>query len=198
MVSRAATPAAHPGALLLAAISHPPGSVTTTTGTPNFIVPNGTFFAELIVFVAVFGVVARFILPPIKAAMDERDRLIASALEMSGDARAEAARLEQESLVVLAAARAEARQLLEDAGSKVGALLEEARAKGQEEHDRILAAATPMIAAERRRLADELSGRLEDLSVAAASRVLGSEIDLNQHGAAILEAIASVRAGHGA
>ena len=33
--------------------------------TSNFLIPNGTFIVELVAFIIVLGVVARYILPPV-------------------------------------------------------------------------------------------------------------------------------------
>ena len=41
-------------------------------GSQNFLLPNGTFFFELILFVVVFILLAKFVVPPIRKAMEER------------------------------------------------------------------------------------------------------------------------------
>ena len=42
----------------------------------NFLVPNGTFFVELIAFVAMFYILAKFVIPPINRAMTARQDAI--------------------------------------------------------------------------------------------------------------------------
>ena len=51
-------------------------STTTTTTASNFLVPNGTFIAELVLFIIVLGFIAAFVLPPIMKVMRERDETI--------------------------------------------------------------------------------------------------------------------------
>ena len=78
-----------------------------------FIVPNWTFFVELILFVIVLGVVAKWILPPIQAALDERQQAVRGSMRAADEHRDEAHQLDQERGVVLEGARGEARRLLE-------------------------------------------------------------------------------------
>jgi F-type H+-transporting ATPase subunit b len=166
--------------------------VTTTTATPNFLIPNGTFVVELILFLIVFGIVATVILPPITGAMKERADKVRSALNASDEGQAEADRLVAERQQVLDGARAEARSLLEAAGASSEALFEEGRTKGQAEHDRVLAEARPQLDAERRGVEEELMGKMGELVGAAAAQVVRTPLDADQHRRIIDEAVARV------
>lgn len=167
-------------------------STTTSTTTPIFLVPNGTFVVELVLFVVVLGIVAKFILPPLRGAMDERAQKVRSALQASEQGQVEAARLVTERRAVLDAARAEARSLLEQAAARAEALVDEAREQGQVEHDRIVAEARPRIDAERRRVEDELLATMGALVVAAAAQVVGAPLDADKHRTVVDEAVARV------
>lgn len=152
-----------------------------TTTASIFLVPNGTFFAELVLFVVVLGVVAKFILPPLQKAMDERAFTVRSAMEASDEGRAEADRLASERRAVLEAARAEARALVEAAATEAASLYEAARAEGMAQRDAILAEARPRIAAERRSVEQALVERMGDLAIAAAAGVVGAPIEADRH-----------------
>lgn len=165
-------------------------SVTSTTSTPIFIIPNGTFIVELILFIIVLGVVARFILPPLKHAMDERAATIRAALDASDEGRAEAERLVEERIQVLEGARAEARSLLEAGGTHADEFFQAGRVRGQEEHDQILAEAQPRIDEERRGVERELTAKMGELVVAAAGRVVGEPVDATKHRQVIDDAVA--------
>jgi F-type H+-transporting ATPase subunit b len=158
---------------------------TSTTGTPNFLVPNGTFIYELVIFVIVLGIVARVILPPLNAALREREERIRSGIEAGEEGRAEADRLEGARRAALDDARLEARGILEAAQRDAEAKREAARARGQAEYDRLLAAATGTIDEERQRTIDEVSSALESLVVEAAERIIGSPVDPARHHEAI-------------
>lgn len=156
-------------------------TVTTTTSAPIFLLPNGTFIVELVLFIIVLGVVARFILAPIKAAMDGRAATIRGAQQASDQDKSEAERLVAERHEVLDAARAEARALLEEAANRAEELFQEGRSAGQGEHDDLLAASQPRIDAEGRTLEHELMGKMRELVVAAAGGVVGEPVDIVKH-----------------
>ncbi|MDA8292295.1 MAG: F0F1 ATP synthase subunit B [Actinomycetota bacterium] len=163
-----------------------------------FLVPNGTFFAELLLFVVVLGVVAKFILPPLRGAMDERARTVRAAMDASDEGHAEAERLAGERRQVLEAARAEARAVVERAGSEAAALHESARAEGLAQHAALLAEARPRIEAERRSVEEALLARMGELAVAAAAGVVGSPVDGDRHQGIIEAVVSRARsAGHG-
>lgn len=170
-----------------------------SSGSSNFILPNGTFFVELIIFIVVLGIVAKFILPPIQKVMRERDETVRKEQDSADAARREAARLDAERLRALAEARTRARQILQDASREVDELLQQARARGQEEHDRRVRQAAGGIDEERARVRAELLERAETLVVQAAERIVGGGVDPGRHRALIAEelALADARARNG-
>ncbi|MGA8297500.1 MAG: F0F1 ATP synthase subunit B [Acidimicrobiales bacterium] len=158
-----------------------------SSGTTNFIIPNATFFVELVIFIVVLGIVAKFVLPPIQKVMSERDDSVRREQESAEASRKEAARLDTERLQTLADARARARAILQEASRKVEDLLQEARRRGQEEHDRRVRDAAGAIDAERERVRAELLERAETLVVEAAERIVGGGLDASRHRQLIVE-----------
>lgn len=161
-----------------------------------FLLPNGTFLFELVIFILVLGVVAKFILPPIQGALDARATMIRESQRALDEGQAEADQLGEESARVLERARAEARLLLEEASRSVEEAREEARARAAVEHDAVVSAAQQTLAQERERVRAEAIARLEAIVITAASQVIGAEIDPTPHheiiAAAIREANAKV------
>ena len=45
-------------------------------GTSNFLVPNGTFFVVLIIFLIVLGVIGKWVVPPVSKVLRERDAMV--------------------------------------------------------------------------------------------------------------------------
>jgi F-type H+-transporting ATPase subunit b len=163
-----------------------------SANTPNFLIPNGTIVIELILFIIVFGIVGKFILPPLQKVMDERESTIRGALQASDEGRSEADRLDAESHEVLASARAAARALLEDATRQAEEARAAERARGQIEHDRMLLEAEAGIAAEAAATRRDLASRLQTVVVAAAERVVGVEVDPSRHAELLERAVASL------
>ena len=159
-------------------------------GTGNFLIPNGTFIVELVVFLVVLGVIAKWILPPLQQVADDRRARIRGALQAAEDARAETQSVMTERDRVLNDARSQARAVLDDANQGAEEARERARQRGQEEYDRLLAASSEETEEESRRVREELVRRLDTLVVAAAERVLGSRVDVNRHRELVDQAVA--------
>jgi F-type H+-transporting ATPase subunit b len=177
-------------AVVHGALAATPSTTTSTTTAPIFLLPNGTFIVELILFVIVLGIVARFILPPIQKAIDDRERTVRSELQAGEEGRQEAVRLATEREEAIGRARAEARTILEEAGRTVEELRRDARQRAQVEHDARLTEAEGAIDAERERAREAVLARAGDLVVAAAERVVGTAVDPAKHRSLIEQALA--------
>jgi F-type H+-transporting ATPase subunit b len=158
------------GLVLLAAVQeeHGPSS--------PFEVEFGLFFWTWLVFIALFFLLKRFAWPAIVKATEDREKKIANQL-------AEAERMNQEATTALE----EHKSLLAGAKEEAGALINEAKvvgqkereqilAKAREEHDQMLERAKREIIAERDRALVELRREAVDLSLAAASRLVGDKL----------------------
>jgi F-type H+-transporting ATPase subunit b len=164
----------------------------------NFLLPNMTFFVELLAFLVILGLIAKYILPPIKRAMDQRQAEIASALEQGEEAKRRLLVADAEYQAKLAEARQQARTVIERANRLAEQVREEARSKSQQEYDRVIARAEADIQRATERAREELRLQVADLVIAAAERVIGEELDIERHRGLIEEAIAGVGSGAGA
>ncbi len=174
-------------------------AAASSSGGGNFLIPNGTIIIELIIFVLTLGLIAKFVLPPLQKVMDERETTIRSALQASDEGKAEADRLDQARLDALAAARAEARAALEQGAREAEELRAAARARGQEEFERLVSAADAELDAKANEVRRELAARLEAVVIAGAERVVGVQVNAARHRAVIDEAVAGLaNAGAGA
>jgi F-type H+-transporting ATPase subunit b len=159
----------------------------------DFLIPNGTFIAELIMFIIVLGIVAKFILPALTGAMDKRDETITSASRASDEGQDEADRLTKQAASVLEDARSQARATLEEAARTIDGALQDARQRGRIEHDRLLAQAQPGIEDERVRARNEVLTRFGALALDAAGRLIGTPIDATRHRGLLEEAMARAK-----
>ncbi len=94
--------------------------------TASFMTLNATLLVELVVFIVVLAVLARFVIRPLQAAMDRRQAEIDRAAANAQRIEELLASAEAEYDATLAAARREANQLIE-AGRRVGSYLEQQR-----------------------------------------------------------------------
>lgn len=109
--------------------------------TANFLVPNATVLVDIAVFAAVLGIVARFVLPTLRAAMDRRQDEIRSSIEKVRRAEQVLAAAEAEHLAMLTDTRGQAAAILESARRVSDHLQREAHQRAKKEHDRIVARA---------------------------------------------------------
>jgi F-type H+-transporting ATPase subunit b len=156
-----------------------------------------TFFVELLAFIVILGLIAKYILPPIQRAMQQRQAEIASALEQGEEAKQRLLVADAEYQAKLEEARQQARTVIERANRLAEQVRAEARSKSQQESDRVMARAEADIQRATERAREELRLQVADLVIAAAERVIGEELDIERHRGLIEEAIAGVGSGAG-
>src|ERR1700731_2599758 len=112
------------GAVVLAAASQAEGG-------GNFLLPNGTFFVVLIIFLIVLGVIGTFVVPPISKVLKERENMVTKTAADN-----------KKSAEQFAAAQEDYEKAMSEARVTASAARDEARAEG-------------------RKLLDEMRGRVE-------------------------------------
>jgi F-type H+-transporting ATPase subunit b len=159
-----------------------------------FLLPNGTFFVELLVVAIILFLVTKYILPPLNKAMTDRQEKIRGSLEAADQARADAAAAEDERQKVLAAARDQSREIVAAAQATADQVKAEAAGRGQAEYDRIVANAQSEVDAIRQRAIDEASARIGEIVFDLVAKVVGREVDQTAHQDLVREAIAALNA----
>jgi F-type H+-transporting ATPase subunit b len=84
-------------------------------GTSNFLVPNGTFFVVLIIFLIVLGVIGKWVVPPVSTALRERDAMVKHTVEDTRAAADQFAAADKDYQAEMAKARGEASKLRDEA-----------------------------------------------------------------------------------
>jgi F-type H+-transporting ATPase subunit b len=104
--------------------------------TASFMTINATFVIELVVFIVVLAVLARFVIRPLQAAMRSRQAEIDQAQAQARHAEELFAAAQTEYDATVAQARREAREIIE-AGRQIGTYLEqEGRQRAQQRLER--------------------------------------------------------------
>ena len=163
-----------------------------------FLLPNGTFFVELAIFLVIIGLIAKYILPPLNRAMEQRQEHIRGSLEAADAARADAAAADDERRAALDEARKQAREIVAQANRTADQVKAEMGGRGQVEYDRIVANAEGEVALARRRAVEEASERMGELVLEVVERIIGREVDAATHRDLIDEAVAALNATDGA
>jgi F-type H+-transporting ATPase subunit b len=137
----------------------------------------GLMFWTLVVFGLLLFVLKKFAWPAILGAVEAREAALEQQLADAERSRAEAAKLLEEHKRLVADAKAQAHGIVVDARQ----LSEKERAvaieKTKQEQEEMLARARREIAAERDRAIADLRREAVDLSLAAASKLVGQRLD---------------------
>jgi F-type H+-transporting ATPase subunit b len=164
----------------------------TTAGI--FLLPNGTFFIELIVSIVLILAIYKWVLPPINKALAERQEKISTALKAADQARSDAEAADDERRAVLEQARQQAREIVATANRTAEQVRTDAQARGQSEYDRVVGNADVEIALARQRAIEEAASRMGEIVMEVVERVIGREVDAQAHRDLIDEAVAALRA----
>jgi F-type H+-transporting ATPase subunit b len=140
--------------------------------TNNFLIPNGTFFFELICFLVVLYILGKVIIPRITAMVDQRAETIRKQFEDAESAKARLEAAEKEYAEALAENRREASRLREQAQAERADIVEEARSEAQARVDEMLAAAEERIEVERQQTILSLRNEIGELAMTLSERVV--------------------------
>ena len=159
-----------------------------------FLIPNGTFVVELLVFVAIVVLVAKKALPPIMKSLEDRQDKIRTSLEAASRAQEAANEAAQERERVLAEAREQARQIVANAQSLSDQIKDESAGRGKAEYDRLIAAAQGEVSAAKQRAVEEAGSRMSEITFDLVAKIVGREVDQNAHQDLIREAVSALNA----
>lgn len=131
----------------------------------------------IIVFVVVFGVLGKMLLPRIQKVLEEREDAIEGGLNRADEAQAEAQHVLEQYRAQLDDARHEAARMRADATEQGAQIIAEMRERANAEARRITEAAQAQIEAERQAALQSLRSEVGSLAVELASRIVGESLD---------------------
>jgi F-type H+-transporting ATPase subunit b len=159
-------------------------------------VEGGLMFWTSVVFLILLAVLKKFAWPAVLGAVEAREKALEEQLAEAERNRAESAALLEEHKKLIATARTQAHAVL--AESKALADKERAVAleKTRQEQEELLARARREIQSERDRAITELRREAVDLSLAAASKLIGERLDTATDRKLVLDYLASLDSQH--
>jgi F-type H+-transporting ATPase subunit b len=166
-------------------------------GVAGVIEINGTVIVELITFVIMLAILARYVYPEIVKLAEARQQAIAEQLKEAEQARAEAEKRLKEAEDKLNDARKTAQSVIEAATKSGEQLRQELRQKAEDESKRAIEAARKEIEAEREQAVRSVRSEVAGLVVAATEKVIGETLDDEKHRQLIDKAIQEVSNGRG-
>ena len=160
-------------------IQHGPAAAAgEATAKVNLLSPSGgLMFWTLVIFLILFAILGKLVLPKILAAVEAREKALEDAIEGAKRDREEAARMLAEQQRQIEAARGEAQKLIVE-GRQVG---EKLRAdmieETQQQQQAMLERARREIESEKERAISEMRREAIELAIAGASKVIEKNLD---------------------
>jgi len=146
--------------------------------TSNPLIPQtAEIVVGIIAFSLLFIVLRKFVVPMFEKAFTDRRNAIEGGIERAENAQREAEAALLEYTAQLNEARGEAQAIREEARVQGAAIIEDMRAKAQEDANRISAAARASIEAERQQAVASLRHEVGALATELASKIVGEALD---------------------
>lgn len=145
-------------------------------GGSNFLVPNGTFVFVLAIFLIVLAVIGTFVVPPVMKVLRERDAMVAktAADNKKSAEQFEAAQADYEE--AMKEARMQASSFRDGARAEGRKVVEDARARAEQEVTSTLQLAAEQLKRERDAVELDLRANVGTMSATLASRILGVDV----------------------
>lgn len=152
-----------------------------TSGISAILPDMAEFIPMLIAFIVLWIVLAKFGWPKFNGMLEKREETIKDSLEKSEQARIESERVLDEYKRQLEDAKSQAAQIVADAKKTGEAVKADITDKAQSEATLMIEKAHAAIEAEKKSAISELQGSVADLSVAVASRLIGEDLNDDEH-----------------
>lgn len=157
------------------------GPLTSESAPTALIVHPFWVLVSIVNFLVLLYLLRRFMWGPITATLDARAAKIREGLQMAEDAKAERLRMQAEVERLLGEARREAATISERMTEAAEAAAAEVRAQARAEADRIREKGKADAQQFHDQALAQLRGEVASMVVLAASRLLGREINAEQH-----------------
>lgn len=146
---------------------------------------NLTFVGQIIAFAIFVWFCAKFVWPPLIAAIDDRQKKIAEGLVAADRAGRDLELAQEKATKILRESRQEAAGIVDAANKRGAQIVEDAKETARAEAERIKAGAQAEIEQEVERAREKLRSQVAVLAFAGAEKVLESSVDANTHKAMI-------------
>lgn len=142
---------------------------------------NATLFAQFFVFFILAWFTMKFVWPPLIKAIDERAKKIADGLQAAERGKHDLELAEKRSSEVIRDAKTQASEIIALAEKRASEIVEESKGTASTEGQRIITGAKAEIEQEVARAKETLRGKVADLAVAGAEKILKREVNAAAH-----------------
>lgn len=142
----------------------------------NFLVPNGTFFFVLAIFLIVLAVIGTWVVPPVLKVLRERDAMVHKTQEDSKKAADQFAAARADYEEAMKEARVQASSYRDNARAEGRKVVDDTRARAEQQVMATLQTAAEQLKRERDAVELDLRANVGTMSETLASRILGVEV----------------------
>jgi len=142
---------------------------------------NATLLAQITVFIILALFTMKYVWPPIVKALDERAAKISEGLAEAERGRQSLALAAKHSAETMREGKEKVADMIAQAEKRADQIIEEAKVQARIEAEKVVAAAKSEIEQEAARMRESLRGRVADLAVAGAEKILRREVDAKAH-----------------
>lgn len=142
-----------------------------------FLIPNGTFFAVLLIFLIVLGVITKWVVPPVSKVLAEREAMLAKTTADGRKSAEQVAAAQADYDEAMAGARTEASSIRDEARTAGRQVIDEKRAEAGGEVAETVREADAQLSDQRSSTQSELETSVDGLSATLASRILGVDVN---------------------
>jgi F-type H+-transporting ATPase subunit b len=150
---------------------------------------NGTLLAQIVNFLILVAILAKFAYKPLMQGLEERQQKIADSIDSAERERREAEQLKLEYKQQLVEVRAQAQAIVEKAEKLAEENKEEILKAARAESARILKSVQEEVARERELALAQLKGEVVALSMAAATKIMKEKMDSEANAAIVADFI---------
>jgi F-type H+-transporting ATPase subunit b len=145
-------------------------------GQSNFLVPNGTFFAVLLIFLITLAVIWKWVVPPVGKVLAAREAMLAKTAADNRKSAEQLAAAQADYDETMAGARSEASAIRDEARTAGRKVIDEKRAEASGEVASTLQDAEQRLSQQSAATQTELYSSVDGLSATLASKILGVDV----------------------
>lgn len=142
-----------------------------------FLIPNGTFFAVLLIFLIVLGVITKWVVPPVSKVLAEREAMLAKTAADNRKSAEQVAAAQADYDQAMSAARTEASGIRDEARVAGRQVVDEKRSEASGEVADTVRAADEQLSQQGSAARTQLETSVDGLSATLASRILGVDVN---------------------
>lgn len=138
---------------------------------------NATLLGQAIAFAIFVWFCMKFVWPPLMAAIEARQKLIADGLTQAERAGKNLELAHAKATDKLKEAKTQAAEIVEQANKRRAQIVEEAKVEGETERQKIITQGEAEVDAERNRAREELRQQVAALAISGAEKIIKRSID---------------------